>query len=133
MSRLMRTGTATLWVDRTPPSKNHLGKSGSRGGWRTERALVKSWQGDLANLCLAEKVPRGCRFVAAEILLTFPRRAAKRDPENYRYVIGKALGDALQDAGVIDDDGPHRFAITGLRLIVEPQIARTTVVLRWRR
>ena len=127
------TGTSRLTLHELPPSKNHLGKGGSRGGWRTERAIVKAWQGDLAMLCLAENVPRGCAHVVAEILLTFPRRAAKRDPENYRYVISKALGDALQDAGVIDDDGPERFTLATLELTVRARITRTDVNLRWRR
>ena len=113
-----------IWVGATPPSFNRAGMSGNR--WALAK-IVKQWRLDLGMAMLAAAVPRNCNRVVAVAVITFPSRR-RRDEENFRVVLSKALGDALQDYGAIPDDTAEYFHLD-LELIVEPGVSRTSVRL----
>lgn len=57
---------------------------------------------------LEQRVPKGAERVEATACLRFPV-LRRRDEGNFRVVLEKALGDALQLHGVIADDTPDQF------------------------
>lgn len=118
---------ATLVLNDLPPSFNKVGFTGNR--WQLTRA-VKRWKTDMATLCLLEHVPRGLRRVEAAVTLIFPQDR-RRDAENYRVVLSKALGDALVEYGAIVDDTAEHFEITAFTLRVTRAQRRTVVALDW--
>lgn len=118
-------GYYELWVGATPPSFNRAGMTGSR--WKLIGA-VKEWRGTLGALMMEARVPRGCSLVVATATLTFPSRR-RRDAENFRVVLSKALGDALQDYGAIPDDTAEFYRLADVVLEVDPGVSRTTIVL----
>lgn len=88
----------------TPPSLNQVG---SRGAPWAYRAAKKRWQATISGLLLESGLPHGLEHVHATAILLFPVDR-KRDEGNYRWLLEKALGDALQPTW-LDDDTPERF------------------------
>jgi hypothetical protein len=66
--------------------------------------------------------------ITASAVLTFPTRR-RRDTGNFRTPLEKALGDALQEAGVIPDDTPDLFAMDRVRFATTPGPAQTIITL----
>lgn len=114
-----------VWVGATPPSFNRAGMSGSR--W-TLMKVVKQWREMLGMAMLAAAAPRDCNLVVATATITFPSRR-RRDAENFRVVLSKALGDALQDYGAIPDDTAEYYRLADVELVVEPGVSRTSLRL----
>lgn len=123
-------GEFTVWIGDTPPSFQ-IG-SGKVGANRfTLGRAIKGWRETFGGLLLAVKDrPQGCSHVECEAFLTFPLRR-RRDLENYRPVLSKALGDALQDVRVIPDDTSANWTLTMVD-VVEPGVHKTEVVVRWK-
>lgn len=113
----------------TPPSMNtNVGK----GHWRKFHQEKKKWEGIFAMLCLKERVPKGCTVVHAKVWLRF-RVNRRRDPGNFRTIIEKALGDALQAVGVIPDDTAAHFEVQAVELAEVSGPASTAITLEvWR-
>jgi hypothetical protein len=121
-------GEFTIWIGDTPPSFQLGGVARNR--FALDRS-IKGWREIFGGLLLAVKDrPRGCSHVECEVFLTFPQRR-RRDLENYRPVLSKALGDALQDVRVIPDDTSANWTLTMVD-IVEPGVHKTEVVVTWR-
>lgn len=102
-----------------PPSLNDGGSGMDRMAYQ---ALKKAWQSAFVELLAASGLPRGLDGVSVEGLVGFPTRAA-RDQGNYRWMIEKALGDAMQDLGVIADDcffPVCRYEFGGLQAVHTP-------------
>lgn len=118
-------GFHELWIAMTPPSFNRAGMSGSR--WKLVRA-VKDWRELFGALMMEARVPRECKLVVATATLTFPSRR-RRDAENFRVVLSKALGDALQDYGAIPDDTAEFYRLADVVLEVRPGMSNTSVRL----
>ena len=116
--------TYEIWVGATPPSFNRAGMSGSR--WKLTKA-VKDWREMLGMAMIAARMPRNCNRIVASATITFPSRR-RRDEENFRVVLSKALGDALQDYGAIKDDTAEYFSLD-LRLEVQAGVSKTSVRL----
>jgi hypothetical protein len=76
-----------------PPSLNEGGSGMDRMAFQ---ALKGAWQWALADALEASGLPRGLEAVTAEVLVGFETRAS-RDEGNLRWMIEKALGDALVD------------------------------------
>lgn len=117
----------TLYYDDTPPSFNAVGFTGNR--WALTKA-VKEWKELLGSLLLLEfqnGLPRGCNRVSARVDLEFPSRR-RRDAENYRVIISKALGDALTTVGVIPDDTAEFFELAAVGIEAGDR-SRTTIHL----
>jgi hypothetical protein len=68
------------------------------------------------------------RYVYVEGEMTFPDRH-KRDQGNFRFIVEKALGDALQQAGVIADDDWDSYEFGGLSKTYEKGVSRTRLLL----
>lgn len=115
----------------TPPSLNR--SNHRKAHWRWSRAKA-DWEKVLALLLLecGSHFPRGdVAFVHADAILRFPI-ARRRDEGNFRALLEKALGDALQIHWLEDDTGEHfRFG----SLFFEPDRgpARTRIRLAWER
>lgn len=92
-----------------PMSFNALG-SGDPGVYMT---LKKNWQDVLTQRLEESKLPRGLERVFAEGDITFPDRA-DRDQGNFRIVIEKALGDALEQGEWLDSDSWEHYEFGGL-------------------
>jgi Holliday junction resolvase RusA-like endonuclease len=124
-------GQAVLTYDDTPPSINSP-KSGYKGHWSQGHDTKSRWEGIFAMLLLKEKVPRDVGRVTVRAELRFPTNQ-KRDPDNFRVVLSKALGDALQKVGVLKDDSEEFYDLTSLRINPEGEKgpARTLVEITW--
>ncbi len=77
---------------------------------------------------MAAKVPRGLHHVTANALLRFPTRR-RRDEGNFRWLLEKALGDALQNGGWLPDDTPEFYLFGRCQFDPEPGPARTIVTI----
>jgi hypothetical protein len=130
---------AQFVIKGTPPSNN---ENEVRSHWKGRHALKKSWERaivkELHRLNLPRPIP-DVLYVDTEI--TFPE-ARRRDVENYREVLSKALGDALSckdvivdgaryPGGWIRDDTDKQWKLA-LRLNDEPGPACTVFRLTWR-
>lgn len=90
----------------TPPSLNRSGRAHPKAQHRIKTAL----QRDLEVLLLEAKVPRPVTSVFATAVMRFPT-VRRRDEGNHRWLLEKALGDALVNGGWLSDDTPlyYRF------------------------
>lgn len=111
-----------LDIPELPPSMNDIVGQGSR--WRYTKSK-KHW-GEL----LADLLPRIDRVesIYATGQLTFGRRG-NRDQGNYRFMLEKALGDALQEVGILEDDQWNRYQFGDLTYAYEKDVQRTRLML----
>jgi hypothetical protein len=116
-----------LDIPDTPPSLN-AASLGSRGAHMKFHRVKKQWQGYLLITFLETKLPKGLFTVHATALLRFPQRR-KRDEGNFRFMLEKALGDALQINGHLEDDTPDQFTFGKLTFEEERGTPRTLVRL----
>ncbi len=128
----MADDVATLVLCSTPPSFNAVGYTGGPGSrWKVTKA-VKLLKRDLGVLLMVERVGAGYAFVRVDVRLTFPTKR-RRDAENYRVLLSKALGDVLVERQVIPDDHAGHFKFGELYISPERGPARTEVLLSMRR
>jgi hypothetical protein len=108
-----------------PPSMNSGNHSMQPMAYQ---ALKHAWQDAFADLLEASGLPRGLESVSVEGLVGFPTRAV-RDGGNFRWMIEKALGDALVSGsdnvagGWIEDDcffPVCRYEFGGLQAVHAP-------------
>lgn len=108
-----------------PPSMNSGNHSMQPMAYQ---ALKHSWQDAFAELLEASGLPRGLEAVSVEGLVGFPTLAV-RDGGNFRWMIEKALGDALVSGsegvagGWIEDDcffPVCRYEFGGLQAVHTP-------------
>jgi Holliday junction resolvase RusA-like endonuclease len=66
--------------------------------------------------------------VTAYCRLRFPERR-RRDADNFRALLSKALGDALQNIGLIPDDTPEFYDMAALTFSAEPGAPQTRIFL----
>lgn len=86
-----------------PKSLNRVGSRGSHFAFHREK---KAWEGMIVIALLEEKVPKNVDRVEAGATL-YPPTAHRRDEGNYRTMLEKCLGDALQLGWLPDDDPGH--------------------------
>lgn len=109
-----------------PDSFNKIGASGN---WRAWQAKKKQWEARLVDMLCAQAVPQHTgMFARTTAILTVPDKR-RRDAGNFGVVLEKALGDALQRAGVIEDDTPEYWSWTSVTFSHEPRVKATTIVL----
>lgn len=94
----------------TPPSFNKVGHSGNRWTWTNTK---KQWEGYCVVALLSAPVPKKLSFVRANAWLFF-KQERRRDEGNYRTLLEKCLGDALQ-LGWLEDDDPEHFVFDRVR------------------
>jgi hypothetical protein len=108
----------------TPPSLNSF----LRAHWtRYDRAKGK-WGDMILNALATADCPRGWDGVLAEGRITVPDRR-KRDQGNHRFLLEKALGDALVAYGALTDDDWERYEFGNLQARYERGIAGVEVIL----
>lgn len=83
-----------------PPSLN-LGGAGINGF--VYDGYKQAWQKAFKDLIEEAELPRPLKAVSAEGMICFPTRRG-RDQGNFKWLIEKALGDALQEGGWLADD-----------------------------
>lgn len=113
------------------PSMNSP-KSGYKGShWSTGHKLKQEWEGILHALLVQSRMPRNVyEYMEVSAVLTFPR-ALRRDADNYRMMLSKALGDVLKGRW-IPDDTPEYFRFTELTFDKGPR-KKTTLTIDARR
>lgn len=112
-----------------PPSIN---TNKIRSHWRGFHTAKKAWQEDLEMALLASKLPRPIPAmgpVQVTACLRFPVRR-RRDSENFRPLLSKALGDALTNGGWLADDTDQdwRLQVTISEYLGSPE---TSIRLFW--
>jgi hypothetical protein len=107
-----------------PPSLNALG-DGNRFAYRN---LKVAWETRFLQLLGDTDLPHGLGRVTVEGVITFPTRA-RRDQGNYRFLLEKALGDALTAGGWLTDDDWTHYEFGGLQARYEKGVARTELLL----
>lgn len=107
-----------------PPSVNPLG-SGNPAGYQAQK---HQWQALLGDLLAASDLPKGLAHVLVEGEATFPTRQ-RRDQGNHRFMLEKALGDALVDGGWLEDDDWSRYEFGNLVASYEKGVSVTRLVL----
>jgi hypothetical protein len=120
----MSLSPVTIVIDRTPPSLNDVV---GQGHWRRYHTIKKQWQAILRELLAAADTPRMGR-VLVEGVVTFPDRR-KHDQGNYRFVLEKALGDALVVGGWLVDDDWGRYEFGNLAADYAKGVRRTVLTL----
>lgn len=108
-----------------PQSLNVHGSGANRFEYQNQKAL---WQERLTELLEAVRLPRPLARVEAEATLCFPDRR-RRDQGNFRFILEKALGDALAEGGWIEDDDWAHYEFGALRRAYERGAAWTQVTL----
>lgn len=109
-----------------PGIPKSLNQVGSRGGHFAFHREKKHWEGMLFIALNQAKVPRGLLSVDASAVL-HPPTAHRRDTGNYRTMLEKALGDALQ-LGWLADDGPDFYAFNDLTFGEKAKAPGLTIV-----
>lgn len=107
-----------------PPSLNALG-DGNRFAYR---AMKEAWQRRIVELLEQTDLPRPLDHVLAEGVLVVPDRA-RRDQGNHRFLLEKALGDALTAGGWLEDDDWARYEFGGLQAVYDKGVSRMRVML----
>jgi hypothetical protein len=107
-----------------PPSVNPLGS----GDMRAYQAQKQQWESLLSDLLAASDLPKGLAHVLVEGEATFPTRAP-RDQGNHRFMLEKALGDALERGGWIENDDWSRYEFGNLTASYEKGVSATRLVL----
>lgn len=115
--------TVDLTLYSTPQSLNK-----ARGQhWAQMRRHKKAWQADIERLMMG-RLPRGRERVHASAVLRFPTRR-RRDEGNFRWLLEKALGDALTNGLWLADDTPEHFTFGALTFDPELGTHLTTIRL----
>jgi hypothetical protein len=107
-----------------PPSLNALG-DGNRFAYRN---LKVAWETRFLEMLGETDLPHGLARVTVEGVITFPTRA-RRDQGNHRFLLEKALGDALTAGGWLPDDDWEHFSFGGLEAEYVKGEARVRLML----
>jgi hypothetical protein len=107
-----------------PPSINPLGS----GDPMAYQGLKQQWQSLILERLAASGLPKGLERVLVEGEVTFPTRA-KRDQGNFRFLVEKALGDALVEGGWLADDDWDSYEFGNLTKSYEKGVSATRLIL----
>lgn len=91
------------------------------------RGMKAGWEATLLELLAASGLS-SCERVTVEGVMCFPRRRIP-DQGNHRFLIEKALGDALVTGGYLPDDTWDRYEFGGLAFEYRPGEAWTRLML----
>lgn len=118
--------TVLTWTD-VPPSMNEK-SSGYGANHHAAARTKKTWEGIAMVMLLQGKVPKDLAWVRVSAVMRFPDKR-KRDEGNFRLVIEKALGDALQGGGWLRDDTPDQYRFTQVSFDPEKGPRQMTLTL----
>ena len=110
-----------------PQSFNRVGGTSSWRVWQTHK---KAWEARIVRGLLDAGVPTSTgMFARTTAVLEVPTRR-RRDAGNFGVLLEKALGDALQIAGVIPDDTPDYWSWTSVSFRHTPREKATVIVVQ---
>jgi hypothetical protein len=113
-----------------PPSYNAFGGGRGTGAAAMVGAgLKQSWERIFVDLLAESGLPKGLERVYVEGEVTFPDRREDRDQGNFRVVLEKALGDALDHGGWLARDTWDRYQFGQLSMRVVPGESATRLVV----
>jgi Holliday junction resolvase RusA-like endonuclease len=127
---MSESGEFTMRYADCPPSMNNA-RSGYKSHWTAGHKAKRLWQSTFEDLMMVHwnDLGRGrADRVEVQATLTFPDRR-RRDADNYRMILSKALGDAFVTTRVIPDDTPEHYELTHLRFGHGPM--ETVLRVRW--
>jgi hypothetical protein len=107
------------------PQSMNVGGSGNQMAFQSQK---KMWQGLWIDRFREAGLPRPLGSVRVEGLLCFPDRR-ERDQGNFRYMLEKSIGDALQEGGWLDRDDWSRYEFGNLRRTYQKGVAYTLLRL----
>jgi hypothetical protein len=107
-----------------PPS---LSVMDTNGAW-VYSAYKKAWTALLFEQLQQTGLPQGLEHVLVEGECTFPDRR-RRDQGNHRFMVEKAMGDALTTGGYLEDDDWSRYEFGGLAQRYEKGVSRTRLLV----
>jgi hypothetical protein len=108
-----------------PQSLNVAGSGGNRFAYQRDK---KDWQKCLTDLLIGAQLPTGLARVFVEGQVCFPDRI-RRDQGNFRYLLEKALGDALTAGGWLEDDDWERYEFGQLARTYELGVSWTRLII----
>lgn len=108
------------------PGSLNLGGSG--GNHFIYQNTKKTWEALFTELLLEAELPLGLGYVYVDGVMGFPTRG-RRDQGNFRYMVEKALGDALHDGGWLPDDDWLHYEFGRLALAYEKGQSWTSLTL----
>jgi hypothetical protein len=111
-----------------PPSVNPLVSGAGAGNAQIYAAQKRQWQSLLIDLLSASGLPRPLERVLVEGEATFPTRQ-RRDQGNHRFLIEKALGDALVEGRWLRDDSWEQYEFGNLMASYEKGVSATRLIL----
>lgn len=91
--------------------------------------VKKAWQSIFEKLLSESDLPTGLGGVYVEGEITFPEYREDRDQGNFRVIIEKALGDALQDGRYISNDNWTRYEFGQLTMRIHPGESATRLTI----
>lgn len=112
-----------VWLPGRWPGYREFHKT--KGHWATTAKLKKAWQNSAALILKAARIPH---LDKVHLHYSHTRKDRRHDKSNLAFGAAKIIEDALQDAGIIDNDGwnyvdgfGHAFHVgtpEGIRLTV---------------
>lgn len=105
-----------------------LNVAGSGGNHFAYQAAKSAWQNRLHDLINDTGLPAGLARIVVEAEVCFPDRR-RRDQGNFRYMLEKALGDALVAGGWIEKDTWTHYSFGGLERREDGGANRTRLTL----
>lgn len=110
-----------------PPSFNVFGSGANRFRWQDH---IQMWKARWIELVEESGLPKGLAGISYEADITFDRRVGRgRDQGNFRVLLDKSLGDALQSGGWIQNDKWENFDAGELTHQITPGVACISLVL----
>ena len=111
-----------------PPSMNDGGSGMDRMAFQS---LKQAWSARFAEALAGTELPTGLGRITVEAQIGFPTRA-RHDEGNHRWMIEKALGDALTAGGYLPDDSFYpvlHYSFGGMTGVHVPGRSFTRLVL----
>jgi hypothetical protein len=113
----------------------HLGHSESvnaiiGGSHFVYQNMLKGWK-EALTIALEETVlPKPCKMILAEGVMCFPQNYNKGpDQGNHRFIVEKALGDALESGGWLENDKWTMYQFGNLDYEMIPGESWTKIIL----
>lgn len=127
------SGRGCAECGRAKTAIEHLGASSSlnalgSGNQFAYQNLKKAWAEALTLALDVSGLPKGLGKIVVEGEMCFPDRR-RRDQGNHRFIVEKALGDALVAGGWLTDDTWNHYEFGGLRMRVDPGQSWTRLML----
>lgn len=85
-------------------------------GWNpfVFQGMKQMWQRRIIEMLGDSGLPQGLEHVLVEGQICFPDRKTDRDQDNFRFLLSKAMGDALEEGGWLARDSWDHYEFGGL-------------------